>query len=117
MRFAFSIVAAVLFVIAFFVGLALSIGLEEHLPRLITGHQWVVAWLGSFIAVAAALALLVLGIVGAPAERLYTLVFPVLAGVLLYAPNWGAALALGIVAAAVAAKEIAARCCAKGDPH
>jgi hypothetical protein len=114
MRLAFSIVAAVLLVIVFFVALGVSIAFWQDLPLLMAGHEVVVRFVGSFIAVAAALALLVLGITGAPAERVYTLALPVLAGALLYVPNWGAALALGVVAAAIAGKEIAARCCSKG---
>ena len=64
--------------------------------------EWAMRFLGGFIAVASAFALLLLAIAPTvPAERVPVLVLSLLGGLMLMTPHWGLALATATVVAAM----------------
>ena len=70
------------------------------------GFNWIIRIIGAYVAVIAAVALLVLGITGSTNARMLTLVFPLLAGLLVFQVHWSTTIALAAICIATVAKEV-----------
>lgn len=108
------VVLCVVVLVAFTIGLFVAIGLSarfgevRHTVHAEFALTWITRAMGVFIAAVAALALLVESLEGKPAERIFRLVFPLLAGLLLIEKHWSLAVALGAMALGFVVKEIVA---------
>jgi hypothetical protein len=102
MRVVVTVVTLILFAVALFVLIVVSaIVRPQEVVHAEFALTWIQRGLGTFLAVAAGLGLLILGMTAPTPERMALLCLPLLGGLLLVSPHWATALALGALGLAL----------------